>query len=135
MESPDETMQLFTTIFEAGEDQWTAHEDKWVNAGGEDPASHSLKFWTWKETLPSSTQMRIKQECVFPNIEPEKLFEILSNIEIRLKWDERWEKGEILEQDGDVTVFWGQSPKPPIPMVSAREMVTKGQRFENWKEG
>ena len=65
--------------------------------------------------------MRI--ECIYPFIEPEDCFNLLADIRSKLNNDDRFQNGEILEDRGDSFIAYWKTPKPPIPMVSAREFL------------
>ena len=63
-------------------------------------------------------------ENTFPQIEPDAMFELMGNIQVRMQWDERWIKPKILQQNADGSVIMHvNTPKPPIPLVSQRDLV------------
>ena len=68
----------------------------------------------------------IKYEHIYPNIESDAFWELNSNVEKRIEWDsERWNKGKVIEKkDNSIIINW-TSPKPPIPMINARDMLVE----------
>ena len=97
MESANPVMEQFTAARNHGEDHWEALTDTWINADHADANVNSAKSWRQKAATPTSTTMIFKMENTFVNIEPDHLFELLSNIPLRLKWDPRWIDGAVLE--------------------------------------
>ena len=65
------------------------------------------------------------------------MFELASNVENRSKWDERWVKCEKLD---DAEAQGGaahhiEMKKPPIPFVSARDIVATFWKDDSAFEG
>ena len=61
----------------------------------------------------------------FPGLAPENMFELASNLEKRIQWDERWVK---MTKVDDAEAHGGfacniELKKPPVPFVSARDIV------------
>ena len=63
----------------------------------------------------------MKLEQTIPKIEPEALFDLISNVKNRMKWDERWIDGSIVEEkpDGSLVIYY-LTPKPPVPLMSSK---------------
>ena len=85
-----------------------------------------------------STAMQIKLIETFPNATPDQFWELVTNFEKRKEWDtERVTNAEKLgdgENGGVIYHFDGK--KPPIPMVSARDVVVNTYKDEtNFGEG
>ena len=68
---------------------------------------------------------------IIPHLEPEQLFAVLGDVEQRVKTDPRWVSPRILEKKGESSVLTFETAKPPIPMVSAREVVVECFSREN----
>ena len=101
-----------------------------VNLDFKDAAAGSLRAWSKQADNPTTVCM--KWEHWFPDVEPEELWKMVGDVENRLRWDDKWVDGRILEEREDSTVVYFKTPKPPIPMISAREMVIK---FFNIQDG
>ena len=67
--------------------------------------------------------MKLRLEATYPFMEAEDVFNLLGDLKTRMKVDDRFESAEILDEKDDCIVFYHKSKKPPIPMVSAREML------------
>jgi hypothetical protein len=72
MELGDQGMEHFNMLVNAGEESWTAHEDKWFTKD-----DHALRFWTWNGKLDESTNIRIKSEWTLNGIEVDKAIELM----------------------------------------------------------
>ena len=64
-------------------------------------------------------------ENTYPNIEPEEFYNWVRDCKERMKWDPRWVNATLLAQEADSDTLAMLTPKPKIPMVSAREFVVK----------
>lgn len=71
----------------------------------------------------------------FPNVSADDLWNKVSNLQERSKWDERWTKSEFLGDHNGGEAIYIQMPKPPVPLVSAREMVLTFWKVEDYGEG
>jgi hypothetical protein len=47
-------------------------------------------------TGKESNDFIFKMESTYPGIEPDNLFDLISNIDNRVKWDERWVGGKVI---------------------------------------
>ena len=81
--------------------------------------------------------MMVINEMSFPNIEPEKLFEFMHNLETRMKYDiHRVQQPKLLAKGEDWQAIYYISAKPNVPMVAQREMLVKNYTVRNFqKEG
>ncbi len=75
--------------------------------------------------------MCMKVEMILPLLDLDKTFRLISDVSERAKWDSRWESHKIIEQLDDHFVFFFTVPKPPVPMVSQREILTKTFVLQN----
>ena len=72
----------------------------------------------------------------FPKISADKAWEKVSNMEERVKWDtERWVVAQDLGEHEGGNAFYIQMPKPPVPLVAAREIVVTFWNDESYGEG
>lgn len=71
----------------------------------------------------------------FPNVSADNMWEKVSNLEERTKWDDRWAKSEMLGDHEGGQALYVQMPKPPVPFVSAREIVMAMWKLEDYAEG
>ena len=102
-----------------GEDNWESLEASWVNGDFKDPTAATARFWRNKNPHASSTAMVLKLETTFPNIEPEQVREMMSDIDTRMKWDKRIVEGKVVETCADGSkIIHHYTPKPPIPIIS-----------------
>ena len=64
------------------------------------------------------------------------MWEKMTNLEERLKWDDRWANGSLIlgDHEGGTAMFM-QMPKPPVPMVAARESTVTQWKIEDFGEG
>ena len=74
-------------------------------------------------------------ENVFPKIEPDDMIELLSNMESRIKWDERWSNAKIISRDGNSTVLYFCTPMSPDPQFRQRDFVIQFYLIKNWQIG
>ena len=95
-----------------------------INVDFSDASKGSCKGWNRPGV--TKTTMSIRYEHWYPNIEPDVLFEFISNLESRIVWDhERWTKGKIVEKKANSTIVNWTTPKPPIPLVNSRDMLVE----------
>ena len=65
------------------------------------------------------------QQMVFPKNDTDKIKGVVFNMADRVKWDPRYFDGRVLEtkEDENMTTYYFKTKKPPIPMISQREVV------------
>ena len=64
------------------------------------------------------------------------MWELITNLEERSKWDkERWVESRILGEEDGGTVMHIVLPKPPVPLVYARDLCLVLWRDEAFGEG
>ena len=68
---------------------------------------------------------------IIPNLEAYQLFCLLGDVEKRMKIDPRWVNPKLLEVKGNFSIVYHESPKPPFPLVSAREVICESYSEEN----
>ena len=102
---------------------WEEMADCHINV--EDANANSMK--AFRRDGEAASGFMMKMEMTFPHIDHETFFELMTNFDERQKWDSRWEKLEVLERDDaqKCGVVYMISPKPPIPVVTQREIILK----------
>ena len=136
MEGTAAPIDAFNAHMALGDDEWEGFPDSWTNADCSDANAASNKFWRRKTAHAISTAFVLKFDTIFPNIEPDVLCEMFSNFETRMKWDERIVSGKLVERPADgSTVFHHYTPKPPIPVISQRELLLQMWTFKEFQPG
>ena len=127
-------MNILNEYWNMGDEEWEANESSWVNPDFADPSANSAKNWK-KKNIATNSEIVIKMLNIFPGIEVDNMVDLISNLENRIKWDDRWVGGSILERTDDSAVMYAKTPKPPIPLVSERELLLKFFKVKDWQEG
>ena len=130
-----EVLDLYLNHFNSPVSEWDYLEASAVNADYADKSISSSR--NWRKLNPNTpTAFTLKMEQTFPHIEPEALFDLTSDYEKRIKWDSKIIDAKILEknEDGSIMLHY-YSPKPPIPIISQRELLTKLWRIKDYKDG
>ena len=128
-------LDLYNGYINLEEDGWESI-GTWINADQAEANANGARHWKLKDmTGKQPTDIILKLENTFPAIEPEDLFELISNIEKRVKWDERWVEGKVIQKDDNSTILHTKTPKPPIPLISQRELVLQFWNIKNWQAG
>ena len=106
-----------------------------VNLEGTDEKSVMLQAWRRPGKTPTS--MCLRMDLTFPLWDVDTLWNLVKDIEERLKWDKRAVDPMVLERfpEDRCKIFTLKTPKPPIPLVAQREAVLKQFSIENWKDG
>ena len=113
----------FNAFMNIADDEWVPQTDSWTNGDYADASAPSNKFWKAKTAHAISTAFKLKIENTFPNIEPDVFF-AMNTFDAKMKWDERIVEGKVVETCGDGSIIVHHySPKPPIPIISQREML------------
>ena len=63
---------------------------------------------------------------VFPDVDHETFWDIVSNVEDRIKWDDRWVDAKIVEKPDDeswIIYMLGKRPPLPVLVFSQRDVI------------
>ena len=106
-----------------------------VNADGADERSATLR--AWRKPAKTATAMCLKMETTFPLWDVQTLWGLTGDVEERFKWDSRAQEPVVLERfpEDNCKIINIKFPKPPVPVVGQREIVTKLFTIENFEEG
>ena len=110
---------------------WAEQTNLFINVDGADANSARMKVW--RRFPEPSTAICLKMEYCIPNLTVEQVVEIAQNMEARAQWDRRFENVEMLEKfpEEKCGIFFTTTPKPPVPMVSARDLLLKYHNIVN----
>ena len=126
METLPAATQVLQTLLDRPEADWDKVVDKDLGV------NHVTAWRKINIEGKPSTAMQIKLIETFPEATPDQFWELATNFEKRKVWDtERAANAERLgdgENGGSIFHFDGK--KPPIPMVSARDVVVNTYKDE-----
>ena len=72
----------------------------------------------------------------YPKIEPDAFWGLLTDLDKRMEWDkDRWVQSKRLGEEAGGNVLHVVGPKPPVPMVSARDFCMIIWKDETFGEG
>ena len=82
---------------------------------------------TWRREATNATSFFLKCEQIFPDIDHEQFYDILSDVEERTKWDDRWIDAVIVEKNEEPhfhCIIYMKGRASPIPgLFSQRDMI------------
>ena len=89
-----------------------------VNGDRADPLAISMK--ACRKDGENATSFIIKIEYIFPMIDHDTMFELITDVKKRMVWDTRYVDLELLEHDVEAksVIVFGRTPKPVIPLVT-----------------
>uniref|UniRef100_A0A7S3FXL6 START domain-containing protein n=1 Tax=Strombidium rassoulzadegani TaxID=1082188 RepID=A0A7S3FXL6_9SPIT len=82
-------------------------------------------------SVPGETKVNFVLQMIIPDVEVDAVYDLISNLPERLKWDKRWLEGKVVEDKPESSILYWKTPKPPIPLVSSREMLVEIFNLKN----
>ena len=73
----------------------------------------------------------VRMFMTFPGIDPEKAWQIATNWSNRYPIDERFEEGEVIEENDEFALCFWKGRKFPIPIIAQREFIVEFHKIRN----
>ena len=126
-----QTAELFDKFNNAPITEWNYLDKVAINDQFDNKSEPSLRAWV-RDGLSGTTSFILKTEFTSTQIDPDMLFEKLSDTRWRMENDPRWCEPEMIEerQDGSKVIFMC-TPKPKIPIISKRQILLESFTLMN----
>ena len=114
-------------------DDWEEMPHLDINPGNADPDQPSFNAKRFLQ--PGTTEIMMRMESIFPNIEPNDMWALMCNEQDRIKWDVRYVGPKILghNEAENSTIIHALGAKPPLAglVVAQRDFVIEVFKLQN----